>query len=107
MSAPLSLEGLLAVCERVQVSHATCLAAGPLVNSDPEKVQAIVNEWMAATKEYGSVTGPEVVRALVRVAQCAKALDDGLLDTLDCYRAAAVLCEALNEALGGIEGVVK
>jgi hypothetical protein len=103
---PLSLEGLLTVCERVQVSYAACLAAGPLVNSDPEKVQAIVNEWMAATKEYGNATGPEVVRALVRVAHCAKAIADANEHSDGAMVAGSDQAAALWEALGGIEGVL-
>jgi hypothetical protein len=107
---PLSLEGLLELAGKATTGPYMVKRYAPFPggiewvagNDDAESASMTL-----ANAEYFAACSPEVVRALVRLAQCAKALDDGLLDMGDSYRAPAVLCEALNEALGGIEGVVK
>jgi hypothetical protein len=116
---PLSLEGLLELAGKATTGPYMVKRYGNDWAADVVAPFPGGIEWVAgsddaesasmtlANAEYFAACSPEVVRALVRLAQCAKALDDGLLDMGDSYRAPAVLCEALNEALGGIEGVVK
>jgi hypothetical protein len=117
MSAPLSLEGLLAVCdaatpgpwlvERAESWHGQHVMAGSVMVADVP----MFGSTCTADCDLIAACSPEVVRALVRVAQAAlaerkerRSMDEFWTeDKSDQYDIAS---EELTAALGGIEGVV-
>jgi hypothetical protein len=125
MSAPLSLEGLLELAGK-----ATPFSSGSVIYTHATRMvddteRGFVCEMSAgsgdeAMGEFIAACSPEAVRALVRVAQCAKARMN-FAESFTCVAEESLvdlprhtswdhlkeLDDELRAALGGIEGVVR
>lgn len=62
------LDRLGELARKLIAAEKATVAVGPLVNTDPDKVKATINEWLAAVREYNEMAKTDVVAALVRVA---------------------------------------